>query len=40
MFDNKLPNNDLLFLPSDFEYDKKEILKEVIRANNALAKLN
>jgi Fic family protein len=40
MFDPKQPNNSLLSLPGDFEYDKKIILKAAIKANNALAKLN
>ncbi len=40
MFDPLLPNNSLMLLPSDFEYDQKMILKEVIKANNALSKLN
>jgi Fic family protein len=40
MFNPLIPNNNLLALPSDFEYDQKEILKATIRANDVLSKLN
>ncbi len=40
MFDPTLPNNNLVLLPSDFDYDQKEILKATIKANHALSKLN
>jgi len=40
MFDPNVPNNDLLVLPSKFEYDQKDILKFTIKANSALSKLN
>jgi Fic family protein len=39
-FDPKIPNNDLILLPSSFDYDQKDILKATIKANNSLAKLN
>ena len=40
MFDPNKPNNSLIMLPSDFEYDQKEILKATIKANNEISKLN
>lgn len=40
MFDPSLPNNNLVLLPSSFDYDQKEILKATIKANHALSKLN
>lgn len=40
MFDPKKPHNHLPLLPTKFNYDKVEILKQVNLSNIALAKLN
>ncbi len=40
MFEPKKPNNQLPLLPTKFNYDQVEILKQVNRSNIALAKLN
>lgn len=40
MFDPLQPNNQLPFLPTDFNYDQVDILKQVNQANIALANLN
>lgn len=40
MFNPKIPYNQLPLLPGQFNYDQVDILKETIKANNALSKLN
>ncbi len=40
MFDPLKPHNDLPLLPTDFNYDQVEILKQVNQSNIALANLN
>ncbi len=40
MFDPKIPFNDLLILPGDFDFDQKEFLKLAIKASEAISRLN
>ncbi len=40
MFDRKIPNNDLKFLPGEFDYNQVSILKLAIKATWKLEKLN
>jgi len=40
MFNSKIPYNELLLLPGNFDYNQVDILKATIKANKNLAKLN